>query len=356
MSIGQDNLRRILADSTTEVSGSVAADPAPTTTTCTLANYDFATTVNLAGNDAIFRSATGTRQVTKITGNVGPQLTFSALAVAPSPGDTVTINPRYTINVTPSDNIAQWAGTGVAAPVADDADGVATVGSGIPRYFAELWALGASGWQRLKALASGALQTRDDATSATGASAPSVATLVGGTDGTDLRALATDATGVAKAQGAYTEAAPGTAAPSHALLVGGTDGTDLRALATETTGEIDVYKVTKQVPSNLADVFNTAVSAATNILSTSLALSSAYSGSATVMRIQVTLSAAADFNVMMTQGTTTVTLTQNGGNALAAGAEYRFDRTWTYGQTINFQVSAAVTVLSLQVDQVDAAA
>jgi hypothetical protein len=68
---------------------------------------------------------------------------------------------------------------------------------------------------------------------------PGAAVLVAGTDGTDLRALKTDASGDLQTSGGGVSAAlgtPGAAAPAKALQVGGSDGVDLRALLTDSTG------------------------------------------------------------------------------------------------------------------------
>ena len=97
----------------------------------------------------------------------------------------------------------------------------------------------------------------DAAIGSQGATAPSKGLLIGGSDGTDLRAILTDSTGkpqVALASalpagtnsiGAVTEqnldatiAATGAAAPAKAVLFGGSDGTDLRALAVDSSGRL----------------------------------------------------------------------------------------------------------------------
>ncbi|MCL6637777.1 MAG: hypothetical protein K6T26_07495 [Alicyclobacillus sp.] len=90
--------------------------------------------------------------------------------------------------------------------------------------------------------------TLPQVTAALGAALPADALLVGGSDGTDLRAIATDATGAVKiAAGNNTignvtlsqvTAAPGAVLPTGALLVGGSDGADLRAIATDSTGAV----------------------------------------------------------------------------------------------------------------------
>lgn len=72
---------------------------------------------------------------------------------------------------------------------------------------------------------------------------PADAILFGGSDGTDLRFVRTDTGGylLTKDQGvAAIVGTPGSAAPSSAALVGGTDGTDLRALKTDSSGVLQV--------------------------------------------------------------------------------------------------------------------
>ena len=68
-------------------------------------------------------------------------------------------------------------------------------------------------------------------------------TLALGTDGTDSRALLTDATGKLLTLDQYlagVTAARGAALPANAVLVGGSDGTDLRPLLTDSTGKLEV--------------------------------------------------------------------------------------------------------------------
>ena len=155
---------------------------------------------------------------------------------------------------------------------------------------------------------------------------------------------------------------PGSPYAGPVLPVGGNDGTNARALATDTTGALKlaagtntvgaVSAVNNQAPINKALVFNTAESANTNILAAAISPTNAPS----TLRVQVALSVAAVVNVMLTRGTTTVTLSLNGGSTLAANAVYVFDVIWHSGDSVNFQVSAAVTVLELTADEIDAAA
>lgn len=70
---------------------------------------------------------------------------------------------------------------------------------------------------------------------------PGYAVLMGGSDGTDIRALLVDSTGrlvVAGSTFPPVYGTPGAALPADALAVGGTDGTDLRVLAVDTSGHL----------------------------------------------------------------------------------------------------------------------
>jgi len=172
--------------------------PGATTTTIPLADLDLGS-ANLSGNLALLDAgALGPATpptIATISSNTAASLTVPALSAAPAEGSTVWLFSVATIQASASENIAQWSGTAVAAPQGDNADGVAPVTSGVPLILARLTAWTGSAWSRLKLAVSGSLQVRDDATSATSAAAPSVATLVGGTNGTDLYPLLTDATG-----------------------------------------------------------------------------------------------------------------------------------------------------------------
>lgn len=108
----------------------------------------------------------------------------------------------------------------------------------------------------------GSISATNPSVSATGSAVPADATMIGGTDGTDLRAILTDSTGQAKVlvqnfpstqpvsgtvvaeieghSGATLDAAPGSAAPTNGVLVGGSDGTNFRAILTDTTGQAKV--------------------------------------------------------------------------------------------------------------------
>jgi hypothetical protein len=105
------------------------------------------------------------------------------------------------------------------------------------------------------------------------------------------------------------------------------------------------------VPVNKATIFNTAVSAATNILATALSPTN----TPTRFRIYAAFSAAGILSVERTSGSTTVAEQLNSGNALTANASYLFDIVVESSQTINLQYSVAATALELSVDEIDMA-
>ena len=144
------------------------------------------------GGAIYFLNGTAQGQTGAISTNTTTQINVTHLTSAPSQGDKFILYQPAQVNVTVSSpqNVAQIGG--VAVP----GNPIGTVG-------------GAS---------------------------PTVAQLIGGTDGTDLRALNVDASGVLTTKTGYAEGQPGSATPANALFIGGTDGTDLRALATDTLG------------------------------------------------------------------------------------------------------------------------
>ena len=197
------------------------------------------------------------RHIASIT-DTGTITLDQALSNTPATGNPFTILTLMSVDVTASENISQWAGTGLSAPVGDNADGVADVTTGLPRFVSRLTGWTGTAWSRLKLATTGSLQTRDDATGTTGSAAGTTAALIGGSDGTDLRALSTDATGAVKLAagtntlGGVTEASlddasatPGSAIPAKALQVSGSDGTDARVLKTDIDGtaNTDLTKV-----------------------------------------------------------------------------------------------------------------
>lgn len=242
-----------------------------------------------------------------------------------------------------------WGGGNLTGTLGDNADGVAPATYGLPLMLSRLTGWTGSAWSRLKLAASGALQTKDDSTGATGAAVPTSAMQVGGSDGTDLRTIATDTTGAVKlAAGTNTigyvhdtavEAAIGTtgnAVPTNVLQVGGSDGTDLRTLLTDTDGTLHsiIAKLGALSPVvAFTPIANVAEAAATAF--------GAFTATQTGMaKALVYVSAAATFSLTGLG----VTAALNGGTALSAGVWYGFEFPVINGQSYSFQVSAAANV------------
>ncbi len=164
------------------------------------------------------------RHIASIT-DAGTITLDQALSKTPVAGDPFTILTLMSVDVTASENIAQIGGTG-------------QTGADWTTFFQGLY----------------------DAVIAAGVAIPSKTLQVSGSDGTDARALSTDATGAVKLAagtnniGSVSEASidastgtAGTAVPAKTIQVGGTDGTDLRTLATDATGAVKLAAGTNQI-------------------------------------------------------------------------------------------------------------
>jgi hypothetical protein len=95
----------------------------------------------------------------------------------------------------------------------------------------------------------------------------------------------------------------------------------------------------------LASVFNTSITANTNILSQGIAPTR----SPITFRIYATFNASGVLTIVRTKGTTTITEQLNSGNPLNANAAHIFDIIVEQGETINFQYSVNATCLVLKV-------
>lgn len=95
-----------------------------------------------------------------------------------------------------------------------------------------------------------ALQLIDDPVGTVGSAAPTKGFLVGGSDGTNIRAIKVDSTGVVSTTNPTTEASlaliddpvavNGSAVPTKGFLMSGTDGTNARGIKTNTAGVLAV--------------------------------------------------------------------------------------------------------------------
>jgi 5-hydroxyisourate hydrolase-like protein (transthyretin family) len=271
------DLERVLTRAGGWIAGAVAASPAPTTATFAVTGYDLSAAPSLAGALCVVGEL-GQRQVATIASNSGSTLTLqTALGTTPAVGAPVVIYPAN-VTVTANENVGEVGGVGVPTPGTaysgpvipiggndgTDARYILTDTSGRPQVTvatplpAGTNAIGTVG----QADAPWSI-TVDDAQGTPATTAPTQAVQIGGTDGTDLRALATDTSGrpqvtvatplpagtnaigtVGQADAPWSitvddaQGTPASTAPTQAVQVGGTDGTDLRALATDTSGRI----------------------------------------------------------------------------------------------------------------------
>ena len=108
----------------------------------------------------------------------------------------------------------------------------------------------------------------------------------------------------------------------------------------------DIYNYMEQ--KLLASVFNTSVTANTNILSQNIAPTR----SPVLFRIYATFNASGVLSVVRKQGTVSVVEQLNGGNPLNANAAHIFDIIVEQGETINLQYSVSATCLVLKVVEV----
>jgi len=135
---------------------------------------------------------------------------------------------------------------------------------------------------------------------------------------------------------------PGSAYSGPVLPIGGNDGTDARALLTDSAGRLFVLPATT-LANDIAQ--GTAVAATTPLLTSYGATKSAFTPPTTGrMRLAAALSAAAVLSISRNAtATSPIWDALNANNSLLAGAEYYFDIPVDAGDTIDFEVSAAVT-------------
>jgi len=98
----------------------------------------------------------------------------------------------------------------------------------------------------------------------------------------------------------------------------------------------------------LASVFNTSITANTNILSQDIVPTR----SPVIFRIYATFNASGVLTTLRTKGTTTISEQLNSGNPLNANAAHIFDIIVEQGETINFRYSVNAICLVLKVVEV----
>lgn len=103
-------------------------------------------------------------------------------------------------------------------------------------------------------------------------------------------------------------------------------------------------------PVEKAAVHNTAILANTDILS--LAITPTYSRNCVIFRIMVAMDAGGIFRATLTRATVTVTLDFNTGFFLIPDTIHTFDLLVHVYDTVNFQYSAAATLLALRVQEI----
>jgi len=102
------------------------------------------------------------------------------------------------------------------------------------------------------------------------------------------------------------------------------------------------------IPLSKAAIFNTAITANTNIFDSDLTPTN----SPTAFRIYACFDVAGILTVRRTKDAVTVSEQLNGGTVLAANAAYIFDVIVESGETINIQYSVDATCLALKVLEV----
>jgi len=106
------------------------------------------------------------------------------------------------------------------------------------------------------------------------------------------------------------------------------------------------------LPLEKVNEHNTAILANTDILST--AITPTYSRGCVIFRIMVAMDAGGIFRATLTRAAVTVTLDFNTGFFLIPDTIHCFDLLASSGDTVNFQYSAAVTMLVLRVQEIGA--
>ena len=106
-------------------------------------------------------------------------------------------------------------------------------------------------------------------------------------------------------------------------------------------------------PVEKANSHDTSVTAATDILSATIAPSSGRDSN--IFHIMVAFSAVGVFSARVTKSDTTVSINFNSGSDLTANAAYMFDMLVHTGDAVQFRYSATATMLVLRVQEIGVA-
>jgi hypothetical protein len=154
---------------------------------------------------------------------------------------------------------------------------------------------------------------------------------------------AADANGIPAVRNAYAQGSPGSAAPTQAVQVAGTDGTDLRVMATNASGQVLTVKAQGTTATTVANYKALATSATTAILASSFSVPA--NGTLNIA-VGIESGATASTFLITRDGTRYLAIEQ--GNSLTAGAEYDLSIPVAAGDSINFQTGAATTLAVLE--------
>jgi hypothetical protein len=135
--------------------------------------------------------------------------------------------------------------------------GAGTAGSPVGGVFT---IQGVSGGQAVPI--TGSISATNPSVGTTGAAIPTSSTLIGGSDGVDLRALSVDTSGRLVSVGA---GAAGSTLVGNPVQIGGSDGTNTRTLATNTSGNLIVAALTDSAPSTSTITVKDAASTSTTV-------------------------------------------------------------------------------------------
>lgn len=290
--IGLQNLAQLLGQARADFEASVAATS--TDLTLVLSGLNLGSVSMANGYVLLDAGALGTgtpKTLAQISSNTATTLTLTAaLSAVPATGADLWLYTENTVQVVSTENIAQWGGVNVAP-----ADSAGVISQNTSKW-----------------------------------------------GGTSVEAA--DSTGVVPFRLPYSEATTGGAVPTRAVQVAGTDGTDLRPIATDSSG-----RLTPQPPGLPWDAAGLAVTANTNVFSTSYTPSVAGTLTVTIGNLSTGAASVAYLsktaNTAPTGGSAGTRLFAfNSGTSLAAGDLYTFQFSVTPNDSYNLQFGTATTV------------